>query len=247
MPIRAVLFDLGDTLWHFPELPPVDAIRTETVARISNLLRSWGVEPAGELRFLGRDIRLALGEADRVAYEGDLISPDYVHLAQSVARNGGLDITRQQAEQLWDTWNLGGAFLGRQLHEDAIEMLESLRHRGFRLGAVTNRSFGGPRFLEEVRDLGLMEFFDAMSISCDMGYMKPHPKIFEHALQQLGLEASESVMVGDSLRADVIGSQSLGMTAVWRRHPKARDQVDGAKPDFVVDDLQEIPSLPCFR
>jgi HAD superfamily hydrolase (TIGR01549 family) len=243
---KAVLFDLGDTLWHFPELPPVEAIRTETVGRISNLLRSWGVEPKGELRFLGRDIRLALGEADRTAYEGDLVSPDYVDLAQRVSGNAGLDITREQAGQLWDTWNLGGAFLGRQLYEGAVDMLTSLRNRGYRLGAVTNRSFGGPLFLEEVRGLGLLEFFDAMSISCDMGYMKPHPKIFEHALSQLELAPSEAVMVGDSLRADVIGSQALGMTAIWRRHPQTRDQVDGANPDFVVDALHEIPSLACF-
>ena len=40
----AVLFDLGDTLWHFPKMPPRDAIRGETVRRISSLLNRWGCE-----------------------------------------------------------------------------------------------------------------------------------------------------------------------------------------------------------
>ncbi len=60
---KAILFDLGNTLWHIPERPPVDQIRKETVRRIFGLLGSWGVEPEGELRFLGRDLRLGVGAA----------------------------------------------------------------------------------------------------------------------------------------------------------------------------------------
>jgi HAD superfamily hydrolase (TIGR01549 family) len=246
MTITAVLFDLGDTLWHFPELPPVEAIRNETMRRIFALLRSWEIEPEGELRFLGRDIRLALGEADRLAYEGDLVSPHYPTLVQEVASRSGLQLTPHQGEQLWDTWNLGGEFLGRQLYDGAVEMLDGLKERGLRLGAVTNRSFGGPRFIQEVTDLGLLDYFEAMSISCDMGYMKPHAKIFEHAMAEMRIEPATTAMVGDSLRADVQGSQALGMTAIWRRHLEARDQIDGVTPEFVIDDLREITSLPCF-
>ena len=85
-----------------------------------------------------------------------------------------------------------------------------------------------------------------MSVSCDIGYMKPHPKIYEHALEALDVQPQETVMVGDSLRADVAGAQALGMTGVWRTYPGIREQVDGVEPDFVVDELLEIPQLPCF-
>ncbi len=246
MAVRAVLFDLGDTLWHFPELPPTQTIREETMRRLYALLRSWDVEPEGELRFLGRDIRLALGEADRLAYEGDCVSPHYPALTREVAASKGLDLTPERAEELWDTWNLGGIFLGRQLFPDAIDMLSALRDAGYRLGAVTNRSFGGPRFLSEVRELGLTPFFETVAISCDMGYMKPHARIYEHALEAMALDPGETVMVGDSLRADVAGSQALGMTAVWRKPLKMREEQDGIRPDFVVDELREIPDLACF-
>ena len=53
-------------------------------------------------------------------------------------------------------------------------------------------------------------------------------------------------MVGDSLRADVAGAQELGMTAIWRRQPNSREQVNGVRPDFTVDTLREIPQLACF-
>ncbi|MHB8377167.1 MAG: HAD family hydrolase, partial [Dehalococcoidia bacterium] len=54
-------------------------------------------------------------------------------------------------------------------------------------------------------------------VSCDLGYMKPHPRIFEHVFTAMGIDARETAMVGDSLKADVQGAQALGMTGVWRR------------------------------
>jgi putative hydrolase of the HAD superfamily len=247
MTIRAVLFDLGETLWHIPDAPPVEKIREETVRRIFALLRSWGVEPEGELHFLGRDIRLAIGEADSKAYQSDCVSPHFPTVVGKVAAAKGLDLTPEQSEQLWEAWNLGGPFFGRRLFDDATEALETLRDRGYRLGCVTNRAFGGPAFVNEVEEHGLADFFEVVSVSCDLGYMKPHPKIFQHALDALGVPPEETVMVGDSLGADVAGAQALGMTAVWRPRPTKHGEIDGVQPDFVVDELRAIPELPCFR
>ena len=89
---------MGDTLWHFPQMPPIEVIRGETVHRISDLLRTWGVEPAGELFFLGRDIRAAIEKATDEAYWGDLTSPDYPALAKQVAAAKGLTISDEQAQ-----------------------------------------------------------------------------------------------------------------------------------------------------
>ena len=246
MTIRAVLFDLGSTLWHIPEPPPVDQIRTETVKRIFGLLRSWGVEPDGGLRFLGRDIRLAVEAALTKAYEGDLIEPQYDALARDAAAAQGLELTPEQGAQLWETWNLGGPFFGRRLFSDAIDTLSALRDQGYQLGCVTNRSYGGPGFVDEVKEHGLAAFFAVTAVSCEFGYMKPHPKIYQHALDALQIEPQEAAMVGDSLRADVAGAQELGLTGIWRRRPDSREKVDGVKPDFVVDNLREIPQLSCF-
>jgi len=257
--IRAVLFDLGDTLWHFPQMPPIEVIRGETVHRISDLLRSWGVEPDGELFFLGRDIRAAVERETDAAYRGDLVSPDYPALAQRVAAEKGLAISDSQAQDLWDTWNLGGVFLGRQLYPGVLETLEWLRERGYRVGSVTNRGLGGELFREELQHHGVLDFFEVLSISCEVGYLKPHPRIFVHALESLDLPAEATVMVGDSLRADVAGAKALGMTTVWKRDSRTldsnieRDMTEpedsgetADAPDFVVDELREMMSLPLF-
>ena len=65
--------------------------------------------------------------------------------------------------------------------------------------------------------MGLDKYFESVAVSCDIGYMKPHPKCYQYTLDEMKLDAAECVMVGDSLRADVQGAQALGMTAVWRR------------------------------
>jgi len=253
--ISAVLFDLGDTLWHFPKMPPVDVIRGETVGRITRLLESWGIGVTDEHRFLGRDIRFAVEEETARAFHGDCLDPGYPDLCRRVAARHGLELTPAQGQELWEAWNLGGAFLGRTLFPDTLETLRWLKARGYRLGSVTNRGYGGPRFRQEMRDLGLAELFEVVAVSCDIGYMKPHPRIFQYALDRMAIEPEQTVMVGDSLRADVEGAKTLGMTAVWRRPPagepveETEDQpeMEGPlAPDYTIDTLSELRGLPIF-
>ena len=253
--IKAVLFDLGDTLWHFPNMPPVDLIRRETVGRIRGTLERWGYEMDGERFYLGRDIRLAVEEETSRAFHGDCVDPDYPQLCRRVAGRHGLELTPAQGEELWEAWNLGGAFLGRVLFPDVLDTLRWLRDRGYRLGAVTNRGYSGPRFHEEMRELGLADLFQVTVISCDIGYMKPHPRIFQYTLENMDVEAEEAVMVGDNLRADVEGAKTLGMLTVWRR-PVLGEPVEATEtepeltgplvPDYAINDIGELKSLPLF-
>jgi putative hydrolase of the HAD superfamily len=244
MAIQAVLFDLGNTLWHIPAPPPPEQVRHETVSRILGLFGSWGVEIEDKHRMIGRDIRLTIAEVEKRAYETDQVSPDYVAIARKVANDKGLGIGDDRAEELWHTWNLGGDFFGRCLYEDTLETLETLRSRGYRLGCVTNRAFGGPAFVDEVEQLGLTPFFDSLAVSCEVGYMKPHKLLFEHALGELGVKGEQTLHVGDSLVADVMGAQSLGMTAVWRKPRKRFDEPDGIVPHYTIDQLRELLDLP---
>jgi HAD superfamily hydrolase (TIGR01549 family) len=275
MAIKTVLFDLGDTLWHFPKMPPPQEIRMETMRRIGGALAAWGVPLEGELRFLGREIRLGVEKADRAAYESDCVSPDFNAVVRDIVAGMGLQVSHEQAAQLWDAWNIGGLQLGRTMFDDAFPTLDWLRSAGIRIGCVTNRVFGGPRFTEELRELGLDRYFEATAVSCDLGYMKPHPKIFEHVFDAMQIDPRETAMVGDSLRADVEAAQALGMAAIWRRvrkhdPPHEAEQVgevppnsgatraqtgralgdyhdgEGVTPDFTIHTLREITELPIF-
>lgn len=252
--ITTVFFDLGDTLWHFPKMPPPDVVRGETVRRIKALLKRWGYDLKGERFYLGRDIRLAVEEETSGAFHGDCVDPGYPELCRRIGARHGLKLTVEQGEELWEVWNLGGAFLGRELFPEVLETLRWLKERGYRLGAVTNRGYSGPRFHEEMRALGLADLFETTVISCDIGYMKPHPRIFHFALECMGAEAEETVMVGDSLRADVEGAKRLGMIAVWARPPvgepveETTDEPEPGSiaPDYTIETIGELTTLPLF-
>ena len=250
--ITTVLFDLGNTLWHMPNKPPPRAIRSETMRRVGGLITGWGFEMSDDRPFIGRDIRLAVEEETHRSFHGDCVDPGYPELCRSIAKTHGMELSPEQGGELWEAWNLGGQFMNRVAYPDVVPTLSALLDRGFRLASVTNRGYSGPDFWDEVRQLGLDELFETVVVSCDVGYMKPHRRIYEVTFERLGVEPAECLMVGDDLRADVEGPKTLGMMAVWRRPSadkpvRATDErvTDGSvKPDYAVDEIAELLDLP---
>ncbi len=97
----------------------------------------------------------------------------------------------------------------------AVETLNALRDQGLKLGLISN-SWSTPGYRdEELRRAGLLDLLEVRVYSSAMEVMKPHPAIFQRALVELGVAASQAVMVGDMLDVDIGGAQSVGMSAVW--------------------------------
>jgi FMN phosphatase YigB (HAD superfamily) len=84
---------------------------------------------------------------------------------------------------------------------------------------------------------------DVAISSSQHGYMKPHPSIFEAALKLAGVEAAESVMVGDSLSQDIEGARRVGMRGVLVRRSETGSAAteNGGVP--VIGSLRELPDL----
>lgn len=92
-------------------------------------------------------------------------------------------------------------------------VLEALRGR-YRLGVVTN-FMDGPTARIVFDALGYRGIFDSLIVSAEVGYMKPSPVVFERALGELGSKPENTVMVGDSYDADVVGAHAAGMKSVF--------------------------------
>lgn len=251
--ITAVLFDLGETLVQGPSAPLEEGLRWAQ-GRVAALLRSWGLAPHVSL---ARDAYEAAQAAELQAYRTDCILPPLPSLVREAAAAKGLSLTDEQARELWEACRIDERALGRRLAPAVIETLAWLRERGYRLGCITNTLFGGERFLQGLQADGLADYFEVVAISCDLGFMKPHPQIFRHALAALGAPAERALMVGDSLRADVGGAKALGLTAVWKRRTDGYPDIERAlmragpglvfEPDYVIDDLRELTELPLLR
>src|SRR6187402_416247 len=94
---------------------------------------------------------------------------------------------------------------------DAYATLAALQERELVVGAVSNWLWNLPELLHA---LDLVKHFDFIAASSRIGFEKPHPRIFEWALEQSGVEASEAIHVGDHVDADVLGASGVGIQGV---------------------------------
>jgi HAD superfamily hydrolase (TIGR01662 family) len=111
-------------------------------------------------------------------------------------------------------------------------LLDALRSRGLRLGLVSNTA--SPQWLMQpvLEQQGLVERLDAIVLSSEVGKRKPHPAIFERALEELGVQAEESLFVGDRVEADILGASRVGMKTVQAFWFRADDAPIEAEPDY---------------
>jgi putative hydrolase of the HAD superfamily len=98
-----------------------------------------------------------------------------------------------------------------RVHEDVVPVLESLAGRGIALGIVSNWD---ERLKPLLKALKLHSYFDAVIVSCEIGFTKPSPVIFEQVVRKLGLPAEAILHVGDSAREDVAGARGAGLKAL---------------------------------
>jgi HAD superfamily hydrolase (TIGR01549 family) len=236
MAFKALLFDIGDTLWHSAEAPPAAEFRRIAAQRARAFLAGQGIACANPEQ-VARIAWNALESAMKHARSTNRVEPDYAAVAQAALKDDGLSLTRAQANGLMEAIYISGEDGGKSAYPDAVPTLHALRERGFRLGIVTNRAFGGARFRDDLRAAGLDVGWDACVVSVEAGYLKPHPAIFELALAELEIEPSEALMVGNSLLEDIGGAQALGIRAAWKR---SVPDADGITPDFVFDDVSEL-------
>lgn len=96
-------------------------------------------------------------------------------------------------------------------YDDVLPAFQRLSARGLRLGLISNWD---NRLAALVTGLGLSDLLDVVISSADVGLHKPDPRIFELACSRIGVDPQAAAHVGDHQYADVLGAESVGMTAV---------------------------------
>jgi len=111
-----------------------------------------------------------------------------------------------------------------------------------KLGLVSNFTYA-PVVHESLQRLKIRRFFDAIVVSGDNGWRKPHRNIFADVLMRLGVSPDEAVFIGDSPLEDIKGAKDAGLRTVFVQSQfyGTKDlQGSNQKPDFVAADLEEI-------
>lgn len=118
-----------------------------------------------------------------------------------------------------------------------LSTLKRLKSNSIHLGMITNGK--GQFQLDNIRALGIENYFETILISEWEGIKKPNPEIFQSALSQMNVSANESVYIGDHPENDVKGARNIGMLAVWKKDLHWKN-VDA---DFIIEDLKELPLI----
>ena len=128
------------------------------------------------------------------------------------------------------------------LIDGAEKVLQFFKGRNLKIGLISNTIFPEEFHLRELKRFGLYPYLDVHFFSSAVGFRKPHPQIFQLALEKLKVDPSDAVFVGDRLEEDVGGSQNVGMKGILKYH-QGRDYTLPITPDGQVMELEDLPEV----
>jgi HAD superfamily hydrolase (TIGR01509 family) len=237
--LKAVLFDMGDTVVDLGEgRGSYEARVLLRVGRVYDALAARGVAIGPRDAFCA-----ALAEDSEAQYQAALseqIGVAAPAVMRRFLRAHGLPDDDETAEIAADAYCRGGPELVAPLRQGAVETLAALKTRGLLLAAVSNTIQPGRFLTTNMSRWGLQDVFDARVYSSDVGFAKPHPRIFQTALEQLGVAAENAVYVGDRLIPDVAGPHAIGMKAVLIEVDHRVETHPEIIPDARVKELSEL-------
>ncbi|MDQ3890691.1 MAG: HAD family hydrolase [Actinomycetota bacterium] len=223
MVLEAVLFDWGDTLFHF--------------AYDEELLEAgWraGLEAIGREDLPGHEEAAA---RFREKYVPLLWLPDsldeieYPGMIREALAEFDADLSDDELTRFLEAEHKAW-IPARQVGAHTHALLDSLRDRGLKLGLVSNAFDPGWLLRADLERMGLAERLDAAVFSSEVGKRKPHPAIFAAGLERLETEPERAFFVGDSRYADIRGASEAGMKTAQALWFRADDDERGIEPDF---------------
>jgi putative hydrolase of the HAD superfamily len=256
MTVRAVLFDLDDTLME-EEAPLVAAFR----AACAPVAERHGIlvdDFFARARVLGREAFQTAPAIDYLraidAGSSDLLSADY-----------DADAPHAEAMAEWLTWYRRGFFRNglrafgidneglvdemlerylanrhahHRVYPETFDVLDTLAGR-IPLVLVTNGP--GHHQRTKLEAVGFGPYFANIVVSGEVGISKPDKRMFDAALNAVRVRPVEAIMVGNNLPRDIGGAQARGIAGAWVN--RIGEIADGVKPTWEITDLREVLAL----
>jgi HAD superfamily hydrolase (TIGR01549 family) len=234
MPIKAVLFDMFDTLMLIEKN---HEFYSPSLMRMYHFLVRKGIEvPFEKFNSTYIEIRDGLYQKADLNWE----EPHFnVRVAETLQKLGyNYDVSNPVVAEA--TSEFCDEFMKYvRIDSDTVFVLKKL-HGKYRLGIISN--FAIPECVHKLlQKAGIEQFFDVIVVSASVNKRKPASEIFESTLKIMGFSASEVVFVGDTIDADVEGSKAAGMKAVYIER-RSQKQSDKFLPDCTIKNLSELPS-----
>lgn len=209
--IDTVLFDMGGTL---EDIHVDDESRHASIQGVLDILRAHGIDPDKDFETAASAINAGWERygAYRDPRQREL-KPEEIW-GSFVLTDFGLDeeSVRPYAEELAHMWEV--THYHRALRPHVREMLEGLKDLGMKLGVISNTASLYQVF-DILKEYGIRDYFQDVTLSSVTGYRKPNPNIFMVSLQQVQSDPAHCAYVGDTISRDVIGPIRMGFGATF--------------------------------
>ena len=209
--IDTVLFDMGGTL---EDIHVDDESRRASIQGVLDILRAHGIDPDKDFETAASAINAGWERygAYRDPRQREL-KPEEIW-GSFVLTDFGLDeeSVRSYAEELAHMWEV--THYHRALRPHVREMLEGLKDLGMKLGVISNTASLYQVF-DILKEYGIRDYFQDVTLSSVTGYRKPNPNIFMVSLHQVQSDPAHCAYVGDTISRDVIGPIRMGFGATF--------------------------------
>lgn len=210
--IKAVTLDLWDTIIQSEQGPIEPYVIMELESIIKTIERAVKVDMD----------ELIKAYNSLVEYRGVFNPRVYAKLIIALL---GLDINANIVEEALIAYENGGSQYKPRLIDGARELLQYAKGIGLKVAVITNTHFSSGTIHKILMNSGIGEYIDLIVSSADYEVLKPHPRIFQIALQQLNINPHEAVHIGDSCIRDVLGAYVAGLKPVlYARRQKSVDK-----------------------
>ncbi|WP_448266895.1 HAD family hydrolase [Nostoc sp. DSM 114159] len=229
MSYKAIIFDLDNTLLNF-EICERQAILGALKACTISL----------DLHKISENVFLQAFETYNSQYwrQREIFSPSELIEISYRSTLAQLDIQTDKISNLsqsfWQIFNHSSV-----LEPNVYEVLTVLA-RSYRLAVISNGFVSAQ--LPRMQAAGIEHFFEEVVVSEAIGFAKPSPEIFHHALSKLNLTSAEVLYVGDSLKHDYAGATQVKMDFCYYNR-KNQNLPQEVKPKFMISELLNLLEL----
>jgi len=236
--IKAVLFDLGETLVNYGKVNTTRLFKQG--ARLSyDFLKSCG-QPVGNFNYYCWRNLIAL----RIRHWLSSITKNDFNslvLLRGIGTKKGIRLDRQQWRHFAWLWYEPLSKIGKAEPKTA-ETLAALKNSGLKLGIVSNTFVTGSSLEKHLEQLGILDFFSVRLYSYEFNFRKPDTRIFEAAAERIGEKLENILFVGDRIDKDIKPAAKTGMQTVLKA---AYTNVGEKSPKgaWRINQLAELPAL----
>ena len=235
--LRAVLFDLGDTLIDFEPMDTRAVFRMAAGSTYDFLAQRGHALPPFEeycrrqhstVKWAYFWAKIKRKEFNSMRLLGDFCARLGAHLSES-----------ELTELAW-LWYVP---LIQHSSAEAVtaDVLTELRDAGLKVGLVSNTFIAPEIHDRHLEMLNLLNLIPVRVYSSEVGHRKPDSRIFQIALDRLGVSAADTAFVGDLVKTDIVGARRMGMKTILKQPwGSARSH---QKADVVIRSIAELPSV----